>query len=134
LTNLNRLNFNAKSIVDGRIQPLAGLRQLRELDFPSVQFNVEQLAWLRSKLPSTLSSPALSPARRLHRPLHRGGKELDLLVNGRRMPFLSSSSDAEKVERYTRQFNALVARFADFPDQEPSSSEALGLAQAPSKP
>ncbi len=124
LTNLNRLSFNAQSIVDGRIQPLAELRQLSELDLPSGQFSVEQLAWLRTKLPLSVASPALNPFRQLRQPLRRGAKELDLLVNGKGMPFLSSSSDTKRTEKYTNAFHALVARFEANPEEEPSAGEA----------
>lgn len=111
MARLERLAFNAKTIVDGRIEPLARLRQLKSLEMAASQFSVEQLAWLRAKLPPSVESEALAPYRKLDQPLRRGTRELDVLVNGKRMPFLSSTADAVRLEKYVHAFNALVARF-----------------------
>jgi len=121
---LKSLAFNACLIGDGRIQPLARLQGLDELDFPSSQFTVEQLAWLRAHLPDTLDSTALAPVRQLDQPLQRGEKSLDILVNGKRMPFLSSTADARRVADYTARFKARVAYYREHPDEEPPNGNA----------
>jgi hypothetical protein len=124
LHDLTSLSFNAKTIGDNRIQPLANLRKLRDLDFPSNQFTVEQLAWLRARLPDTVAGLSLDAVRPLRQPLRRGSKQLDLLVNGRRMPFLSSTADATRVQKYIAAFQAMVEAFRADPGREPPSGAA----------
>jgi hypothetical protein len=124
LPQLERLSFNPKSIVDGRVQPLARLRRLRELDIAPALFTVEQLAWLRARLPATVTSVALAPFSRLSQPVRRGAKALDVLVNGKGMPFLSSTVDAKRLEKYVETFGECVRRYEMNPEDEPASSEA----------
>lgn len=119
LTNLKSLAFNAQSIGDGRIQPLALLQQLMELDFPSNLFSTEQLAWLRARLPKTIETDVLQAFRRLNQPLQRKSKQLDVLICGKGKPFLSSSDDAERLARHVASFEKLVERFAANPTLEP---------------
>jgi hypothetical protein len=118
---LRHLAFNAKSIGDGRIQPLARMTSLSTLDFPSNLFTTEQLAWLRAHLPSSVESTAIEPFRRLNQPLMRRGKPLDVLVSGKGKPFLSSTFDAEKLNRHVADFDAMVARFAADHSLEPET-------------
>lgn len=118
---LKSLSFNAGSIGDGRIEPLARLQGLEELEFPSSQFTVEQVAWLRAHLPDTVVSAALAPVRQLGQALQRGGKTLDMLVNGKRMPFLSSATDAKRIATYTARFNARVAHYREHPEEYPAN-------------
>ncbi len=124
LVSLRSLAFNAKSVLDGRIQPLAKLVRLDELDVPSGLFTTIQLAWLRAHLPRSVSSTALEPFRRLRQPLTRKGKQLDVLVSGKRKPFLSTQSDSARLDRYVAEFNRLVERFSNEPDLEPESLAA----------
>lgn len=124
LLQLERLSFNAKSILDGRIQPLARLRQLGELDIAPVVFTVEQLAWLRAKLPSTVNSSTLAPFTQLSQPVHRRAKALDVLVNGKGMPFLSSTLDAKRLERFVSTFHEFVLHFEANPKNEPANGKA----------
>lgn len=124
LPQLKRLSFNAKSIVDRRVQPLARLRRLRELDIAPALFTVEQLAWLRVRLPATVTSAALAPFSRLTQPVRRGAKALDVLVNGKGMPFLSSTVDAKRLENCVRTFGEFVRHYEQNPQDEPANSEA----------
>jgi hypothetical protein len=119
LGRLARLRFNAKQIVDGRVQPLAKLTQLTELEFPAAQFSVEQIAWLRARLPGSVEGAGLGAYQTLSQPIRRGPKVLDILVNGKRMPFLSSTADAKRVAKVREAFEALVAHFAANPEAQP---------------
>lgn len=118
---LRHLAFNAKSIGDGRIQPLARMTSLATLDFPSNLFTTEQLAWLRAHLPASVESTAIEPFRRLGQPLKRRGRALDVLVCGKGKPFLSSTADAAKLSRFVADFERSVARFAGDPSLEPAA-------------
>lgn len=111
LSRLRALAFNAKAIGDGRIQPLAALTGLESLDFPSGLFETTQLAWLRARLPASVGSDVLQPFRRLRQPLSRKGRQLDVLLSGKRKPFLSSQADDVRLRRHVAEFEALVRRF-----------------------
>lgn len=111
LSRLRTLAFNAKAIGDGRIQPLAALTGLASLDFPSGLFETTQLAWLRARLPANVAADVLQPFRRLRQPISRKGRQLDVLVSGRRKPFLSSQADDVRLRRHVAEFEALVRRF-----------------------
>jgi len=119
--SLQHLTFNAKSVADGRIEPLARLAALTTLDFPSHLVTTEQIAWLRARAPAALASEALEPFRRLRSPLMRRGKPLDVLVAGKGKPFLSSQTDAAKLARYVESFEQARARFAADSSLEPTA-------------
>lgn len=121
LEELRALSFFVRRIEDGRIQPLAMLRQLEQLDCPTNLFTTEQLAWLRARLPDATQGRVLAPILRLQEPLPtaEGSAPKDVLVIGKRKPFLSSNSDATRVQRYLDDFWALVERFRENPDLEP---------------
>jgi len=121
LTSLRSLCFNARSIRDGRIQPLGKLTGLRELDTSKRLFTTEQLAWLRARLPQ-VESKVLAPFRRLRQPLLLKGKQCDVIVNGKGKPFLSSEIDASKLSRHVAEFEAMVRRFTDDPSLEPRAA------------
>lgn len=121
LVDLRLLGFNVKSIADRKIQGLARLVNLEDLAFPAGQFTIEQIAWLRARLPETLRSSSLDALRLLASPICRRGKNLDVLVNGRGQPFLSSESDGERVRRFVDDFAVMVAEFRANPDRQPAA-------------
>ncbi|MFT3970443.1 MAG: hypothetical protein QM695_09220 [Micropruina sp.] len=105
----------AKKITDGRVEPLAALRNLESLSFSSRQFTTEQVAWLRAHLPASLHSGALEPLRRFSPPLAGEHKDLDVLLVGKRKPFLNSVLDRARIEKHVEKFGEMVARFRDDP-------------------
>lgn len=119
---LRHLAFNAQRIADGRIQPLARLRALESLEFPSHLFSTEQIAWLRAHMPASMASTALDAVLRLNSPLMRRGKALDVLVAGKGKPFLSSQADAAKIAAFIDAFEQMRQRFAADPALEPAQA------------
>lgn len=111
LKQLQDLSFSAKKILDGRIEPLAKLVGLNSLHFPSALFTTQQIAWLRSRLPSNLISESLEPTRRIHPPLDIGGKAIDTFVAGFRKPDLDSNRDAKRIAKYENEFSAMLDYF-----------------------
>jgi hypothetical protein len=104
------------------VQPLAKLRQLELLECPSNLFSTEQLAWLRAHLPESTQGRVLLPVQEFDEPLI--DSEKDVLVMGKRKPFLSSKSDATRIERYVDNFERLAERFRTNPELEPDGSRA----------
>jgi hypothetical protein len=111
LRSLRHLKLSAKRIDDGRIEPLANLQALRSLSFSAKQFTTAQVAWLRARLPDSLQCEALEPVRHFSPPLTRNGKALDVLLVGKRKPFLNSAQDAARIHKHIDQFSRMVADF-----------------------
>lgn len=106
--SLKRLSFSAKKIIDGDITPLAEIKKLQEVDFPSNLFTTRQVAWLAAKRSDTCSRN-FAPYIKLKTPLeYPKGALKDLLVVGKRKPFLNSQKDKFKVAKYEQEFVAAV--------------------------
>jgi hypothetical protein len=119
LERLQGLRFTAKKIEDGRIEPLARLRGLADLSFPTNLFTTRQVAWLRAHLPAPLESASLSPVIHLKRAVEAKGKTRDVRLVGRGKPFLSSLTDAARIQKHVAEFDRLVAGFRSDPSLPP---------------
>ncbi len=76
-----------------------------ELAWASLALLLVYYAFLKARMPQ-VSCSMFAPWVRLQAPL--GGK--DVMVVGKRRPFLSSTSDAEQLRGYERKFEDLVAK------------------------
>ena len=120
LVSLRRLFFSVRRIEDARIQPLASLRQLEQLWFPTNLFTTPQLAWLRARLPESVVSNVLGPLIRLgEHAVGEGDERRDVLVVGKRKPFLNSDADGPRIRGYVVEFERLVQTFRDNPGAQP---------------
>ena len=118
-TALKRLAFSAKKIVDGKIEPLAHLKQLEQISFSSKLFSTEQVAWLRAHLPDTVVSKVLNAYWTIDKPLKINGKDKDTLIVGKGKPFLSSVEDKARISRYVEQFNEMRQWYLEHPKASP---------------
>jgi len=119
LQDLQKLSFAVRRIDDARVQPLATLRRLEVFECPTNLFTTEQLAWLRAHLPDSTEGRVLLPVQKFTKPLVSGK---DVLVMGKRKPWLNSSADAKRIQRYVENFERLVERFQADPELEPKGS------------
>jgi Leucine-rich repeat (LRR) protein len=120
LVGLRRLSFALRKILDGRIQPIGELRNLEYLQCPTNLFTTEQLAWLRAHLPAT-ESRVLNPVVRFDHPI-AGDDSADVLVIGKRKPFLNSKKDRDRIDRYISKFEEMVQQFREDPAAEPKAA------------
>lgn len=120
LTGLLSLSLLPKRIDDGRIQPLGSLTNLEKLLIPFNLFTTEQIAWLRARLPETLESDALNALLPLTTPFEVDGKLLDVLLVGKRKPWLNSELDAARIQKHVSRFEEMVTSFRNEPDLEPA--------------
>lgn len=118
-TALKRLAFSVKRILDGRIEPLAHLKQLEHLSFSSNLFSTGQVAWLKAHLPGTVASKVLNAYWTLEKPLQTDGKAIDTIIIGKGKPVLSSAEDKARISRYAEQFHAMHQWFLDNPQALP---------------
>ncbi|MEO0423008.1 MAG: hypothetical protein AAF184_11765 [Pseudomonadota bacterium] len=110
LKGLTHLEMNPKQIEDGRACPLTQIPRLESLEFNNSHFSTEKVAWLRARLPERVQSDRLAPY--VERPGGLlGDGQYDVMVVGKRKPFLTSSKDAARISRYADRFWALVERF-----------------------
>jgi hypothetical protein len=116
---LKNLAFSAKKIVDGKIEPLAHLKQLEQLSFSSNLFSTEQVAWLKAHLPDTVVSKVLNAYWTIDKPLTIGGKDKDTVIVGKRKPILSSVADKARISRYVEGFNEMHQWYLENPEASP---------------
>ena len=104
-SSLRRLSFSAKKILDGKIEPIAYLKKLERLSFPTRLFTTEQVAWLKAHVPDTVTSKELNACWTLEKPLTINRKNKDTFIVGKRKPFLDSVQDRARINKYIEQFN-----------------------------
>ncbi|MDF2570034.1 MAG: internalin related protein [Sporomusa sp.] len=107
---LKTLVFSAKKINDNDITPLAKIMNLERLEFTSNLFLTEQIAWLTANT-TNINSSILAPYKKLKNPLKIKEKTKDILVIGKRKPFLNSHEDKVRLEKYESAFNDLVNKY-----------------------
>jgi hypothetical protein len=78
-------------------------------------FTTEQYAWLRAHLGDHVRSDALDGV--IRTPGSLGQR--DVMVTGKRKPFLNSSTQAARVAKYEAAYADLLATFRADPDLEP---------------
>jgi hypothetical protein len=105
LGRLRELVLMNTAVETGGLRPLAKCRELRRLDL-SNQFRTEDYAFLSVMLPKT-ECDMFAPYVRLAEPLE--GK--DVMVVGKKKPFLNSASDAPRLAAYVAEFEALRETF-----------------------
>ena len=110
LTNLQYLRLANLKVEDDTLQPLAELKNLNEL-WLSNQFETKEFAWLATRLPNTKCNmfQAISKVN-----ITGLNQELvwDTMVTGRKKPFLLSTRDQSKIDKYTNDFEKLKTRLA----------------------
>lgn len=106
MLSLRYLAFTNIKVMNGGLSPLAVLKGLETLEL-SNQFETREYAFLSVALAST-QCDLFAPYRKLSSPI--GGK--DLMITGKRKPFLSSKDDKVRVAKYVAQFRALQDRYA----------------------
>ncbi|GKX29464.1 internalin [Vallitalea longa] len=109
---LRSLTFSAKKIEDNDITPLVNIENLEELEFPTNLFPTEQVALLTAKL-KNVSSTVFAPYIELDSPIEHNDKNLDVLVIGKRKPYLDSKKDKKRLEKYEENFWKLVSEYEE---------------------
>lgn len=105
LHHLVYLELSNIKVMDDSLRPISELRGLKELVI-SNQFPTEEYAKLSIALPDT-KCDKFSSFIQLS-PLMDGS---DIMVTGKRKPFLNSKKDSEKLKKYENRFKALQEAF-----------------------
>jgi hypothetical protein len=106
LKKLQFLRLANMHVKEGGLKPIAELRGLKELML-SNQFDTVDYAYLAAKLPDT-ECDYFKPYIKYESPI---GKN-DTMIVGKRKPFLNSKVDKEKMEKYEKDFYAMVKQFS----------------------
>jgi hypothetical protein len=102
LNSLRLLNL----AVNGGLKPLASLSSLRELEL-SNQFPTEEYAYLSVML-DRVNCDYFVPYIELTNPI----EDKNVMVIGKRKPFLNKEADAVKLAKYVEQFNGFKTKYA----------------------
>lgn len=103
-TNLVGFSFGGKSIEKNDIMTIAKITSLRYFDCAPNLYPTEDLARLVAARPD-IQGHALRPFIQFDR---SGDDIKDVLICGTRKPFLFSSKDRDRIEKYTAEFSSLV--------------------------
>jgi hypothetical protein len=107
LPNLKELTLTNLKVIEGGLKSLANCNQLHRLRI-SNQFPTEEYAYLMAKLPNVKCNkfvayekiPALGP------------KQNDVMITGSRKPWLNSTNDSARIQKYENAFKALVESYS----------------------
>ncbi|CAH2713892.1 hypothetical protein BACCIP111895_01046 [Neobacillus rhizosphaerae] len=105
LQKLRILGLSNIKLKDESLEPISHLKGLLELEI-SNQFPTEDFAMLSVELPHT-KCDYFQPYVKLDDPID--GK--DVMVIGKRKPFLNSSADIKRIEKYEEQFEAFQRKY-----------------------
>lgn len=87
--------------------PLLQIPKLKKLFFPSNMFTTEEIAMLTAKLPD-VECHAFAPCI-----AYDNMNDKSVAIVGKRKPWLDPEKDAERIEKYKKQFEALVEKYKD---------------------
>jgi len=104
---IKEFHFGGKKIENEDISIYTKMPKLEILDFRSNLYTTEQIAWLVAKLPN-VQGYSLKPYIKFDREVF---DMQDVLICGKRKPFLSSIQDSEKIEKYVSKFEKLVTQY-----------------------
>lgn len=106
-SRLKEFTFSGKKIKDEDISVFTTMPNLEVMNSPTNHYTTEQLAWLVAKLPH-VEGYTLKPYIQLE-----NRDEKDVLICGKRKPFLSSGKDAAKIQKYADKFEELVRQYKE---------------------
>ncbi|MED4227126.1 leucine-rich repeat domain-containing protein [Neobacillus cucumis] len=106
LQNLKILGLSNLKLKDETLEPISHLKGLLELSL-SNQFPTEDFAMLSVKLPQTKCEYFHPYVKLEDDPID--GK--DIMVIGKRKPFLNSTKDIEKLQKYEKQFKVFQKKY-----------------------
>lgn len=102
---LKDLELGNLKVLSGGIKPIANLIGLKELNI-SNQFDTEEYAYLAAKMINTKCNMFSGYIKLKH---EIGGN--DVMIAGKRKPFLNSITDKEKIQSYVDHFEILKKKF-----------------------
>jgi hypothetical protein len=109
---LKSLIFSAKKIEDNDITPLSKICSLERLEFPTNLFTTEQVAWLTANT-KNVNSSVLAPYLKVKYPNEYSENKEDVIVIGKRKPFLNSLKDRTRLDKYEKDFWGLVEKYRE---------------------
>jgi hypothetical protein len=123
LARLRALRLDTVRVLDGDVEPLGGLRALRRLAVPAGTLTLDQLAWLRARLPRVRPAD-LAPVRRTEPMVHVEGPPWDTLLVGKgtRRAWCNRQRDRARIAAHAAAFERLVERYRRDPSAAPGQT------------
>lgn len=110
LTNLNTLSLTNIKIADNSLKPIGHLKNLKALSL-SNQFETQEYAWLATRLPNT-KCKMFQPINSCNIVDAENRTIWDTMVTGREKPFLLSTKDQARIDKYIKDFERLKTELA----------------------
>lgn len=110
MTNLKYLRLANLKVADDTLNTLADLKNLEELWLPN-QFDVKEYAWLATRLPNTRCD-MFNAVNKVEGTGTEKEVVWDTMVTGRRHPFLLSTRDRQKIDKYIYEFEKMKSELA----------------------
>lgn len=110
LTNLSTLCLTNLKVIDDTLRPIGKLSNLKRLDL-SNQFDTSEYAWLATRLPTT-ECIMFQAANYCSIVNANNDVVWDTMITGKRKPFLLSTKDDAKIEKYRQEFERLKIALA----------------------
>ncbi len=111
LTNLKYLSLTNLRVEDDSLQPLGHLKNLERLELAN-RFETKEYAWLATRLPNTKCR--MFQATNSCKITDSYDRLLsDTMITGRRKPFLLSTKDHVKIDKYVKDFEKLKKELAE---------------------
>lgn len=111
-TNIRRIDFYGKKIMDLDISFIPEMKKLEVFNFPSNHFTTEQVSWLVAKCPQ-LKGFAIRPYRDCvlwNSETHKSDIPAVIIV-GKRKPTLAIKDNEKKISNYITKFEKLVEQY-----------------------
>jgi hypothetical protein len=105
LSDLKYLGLSNIKVLDESLEPISFIKGLQELEI-SNQFSTEEYARISVNLPNTKCS-LFQPYIYLTSPID----DKDVMVVGKRKPFLNSKVDVKRLQKYEEQFKEFQRKF-----------------------
>lgn len=97
-------------VEDDTLKPLADLKSLEEL-WLSNQFETKEYAWLATRLPDT-KCDMFTATNKVNITGTKNELVWDTMITGRKKPFLLSTEDKLKIDKYITEFEKLKNKMA----------------------
>ena len=110
MTQLEYLRLTNIKVADESLEPISHLRNLKKLEV-SNQFPTKEYAYLSVKLTETECS-MFRPSHEVEIKDANGKLVYDRMIIGKRKPFLLSTKDQNRIEKYEKEFEKLISNGA----------------------
>ncbi len=106
-TNIEKFMFCGKSVIENDYSFLENMPNLKQFDFPTNMLTTEQVAWIVANFPNLEGYALRAKVDLTH--------DSEVLIVGKRKPFLTVEGNEKRIEKYIQSFEALKKKYIGVP-------------------